>query len=254
MIQLLEPKEHRENPGVIAPKAINVCHHSYEQVSSVALSVLVVATFVLYLGSTYSLIDWLRDGSILGLGSALSAWVFQIFVFRLPGQQVSASPQHPSSQGRISTWVSTIAPQHIWQAAIALGVGIGLSFGLSNGLYFGLPDGLSYGLRDGLSIAWILAISGFLLMWTMSGGLTVLRHYSIRWLLARSQTFPWRAQAFLDDATARILLQRVGGGYRFMHRLLLDYFADLDQTGAPADPAAPSVANIALTPPENPSA
>ena len=64
-------------------------------------------------------------------------------------------------------------------------------------------------------------------MWAMSGGVTILRHYAIRWLLIRSHRFPWRAQAFLDDATARILLQRVGGGYRFMHRRLLDYFANL---------------------------
>ncbi|HYU75307.1 MAG TPA: hypothetical protein VEL31_21780 [Ktedonobacteraceae bacterium] len=29
-------------------------------------------------------------------------------------------------------------------------------------------------------------------------------------------------------ATERILLRKVGGGYIFIHRLLLDYFASLD--------------------------
>lgn len=33
---------------------------------------------------------------------------------------------------------------------------------------------------------------------------------------------------FLDDAARRILLYKDGGGYRFMHRLFLDYFADLE--------------------------
>jgi TIR domain len=33
------------------------------------------------------------------------------------------------------------------------------------------------------------------------------------------------AQVFLDDATSRILLRRIGGGYSFIHRRLLDYFA-----------------------------
>ncbi len=65
------------------------------------------------------------------------------------------------------------------------------------------------------------------------GGLTIVRHYVIRWLLARSQRFPWRAQAFLDDAASRVLVQHVGW-YRFMHRRLLDYFADLDGVMAPA--------------------
>jgi hypothetical protein len=65
-------------------------------------------------------------------------------------------------------------------------------------------------------------------MWALSGGLTILRHYVIRWLLARHCIFPWRAQAFLDDATTRILLRRVGGGYSFIHRRLQDYFADLE--------------------------
>jgi hypothetical protein len=47
------------------------------------------------------------------------------------------------------------------------------------------------------------------------------------WLASRG-VFPLKAIPFLEDATARILLRRVGKGYSFTHRLLLDYFADLD--------------------------
>jgi hypothetical protein len=54
---------------------------------------------------------------------------------------------------------------------------------------------------------------------------SIIRRGVIRWLLARHRTFPFRAQAFLDDATTRILLRRVGGGYSFIHRRLQDYFA-----------------------------
>lgn len=32
---------------------------------------------------------------------------------------------------------------------------------------------------------------------------------------------------FLDYATERIFLRKVGGGYIFIHRLLQDYFAEL---------------------------
>jgi hypothetical protein len=77
---------------------------------------------------------------------------------------------------------------------------------------------LGYGL--------FLGISGALLIFLLTGGLAVWRHYSTRFLLQRSRRFPWKAPQFLDDATARFLLRRVGGGYSFTHRLLLDHFAD----------------------------
>jgi hypothetical protein len=42
----------------------------------------------------------------------------------------------------------------------------------------------------------------------------------------------------LEDATARILLRRVGGGYSFIHRLLLDYFVNVNAGTPSASPAA----------------
>ena len=36
--------------------------------------------------------------------------------------------------------------------------------------------------------------------------------------------------AFLNSCAERILLRKVGGGYIFVHRLLLEYFASLDQS------------------------
>ena len=34
---------------------------------------------------------------------------------------------------------------------------------------------------------------------------------------------------FLDYAVDRIFLQKVGGGYRFIHRLLLEHFAEMGE-------------------------
>lgn len=113
---------------------------------------------------------------------------------------------------------------------LSVGLSHGLIVGLSHGLSNGLSHGLSYALSNGLSYGSFLAVSGGLLAWTMVGGLTVFQHYLIRLLLARTRTFPWRAQAFLDATTVHILLQRVGGGYSFVHRRLLDYFAEIDIT------------------------
>jgi len=39
---------------------------------------------------------------------------------------------------------------------------------------------------------------------------------------------PLNYARFLDYAAKRVLLRKVGGGYMFVHRLLLEHFAALD--------------------------
>ena len=43
-----------------------------------------------------------------------------------------------------------------------------------------------------------------------------------------TDSVPWHYAQFLDYAAEHILLRKVGGGYIFVHRLLLEYFASLD--------------------------
>ena len=47
------------------------------------------------------------------------------------------------------------------------------------------------------------------------------------WMLQRAEVVPRNYIHFLDYAHEHILLQKVGGGYIFVHQLLLDYFASL---------------------------
>jgi len=47
-------------------------------------------------------------------------------------------------------------------------------------------------------------------------------------IIVWNNSAPWHYAAFLDDAAERILLRKVGGGYTFIHRYLLDYFARLE--------------------------
>ncbi len=61
----------------------------------------------------------------------------------------------------------------------------------------------------------------------MRGFQAYAQHRVLLWLLQRSGTLPPRYERFLDFAADHVLLQRVGGGYRFIHALLLDYFASL---------------------------
>jgi hypothetical protein len=58
------------------------------------------------------------------------------------------------------------------------------------------------------------------------GGAACLQHFVLRFLLWCSRCVPFNYPGFLDYATERIFLRKVGGGYIFMHKLLLEYFVD----------------------------
>ena len=88
-----------------------------------------------------------------------------------------------------------------------------LAGGLAGGLIGALNIGLSIGLGFGLVIA---------------GGKAYFQHYVLRLLLAHCHALLWRAIPFLEEATDCILLERVGGGYQFIHPLLQEHFASLD--------------------------
>ena len=57
------------------------------------------------------------------------------------------------------------------------------------------------------------------------GGLAVIQHAVLRLALWRRGDAPLHYARFLDYAAQRILLRKVGGGYLFLHRLLLEHFA-----------------------------
>jgi eukaryotic-like serine/threonine-protein kinase len=83
------------------------------------------------------------------------------------------------------------------------------------------------------SAAWGALVIG-LLIFAWFGGIDVVQHYVLRALLVRSNNIPWKYADFLDFAVEHVLMQRVGSGYIFMHRSLLEYFADLHS--APVSP------------------
>ncbi|QIZ70337.1 adenylate/guanylate cyclase domain-containing protein [Oxynema aestuarii] len=62
----------------------------------------------------------------------------------------------------------------------------------------------------------------------MSGGITALKHLLLRLNLRSLGLIPWNYARFLNYATSCIFLQKVGGGYIFVHRLLLEHFAAMD--------------------------
>jgi eukaryotic-like serine/threonine-protein kinase len=57
------------------------------------------------------------------------------------------------------------------------------------------------------------------------GGYAVLSHIALRLVLWRCGAMPLDYVRFLDYAAERVFLRKVGGGYIFVHRLLLEHFA-----------------------------
>lgn len=65
----------------------------------------------------------------------------------------------------------------------------------------------------------------FALVW--AGGSQLLKYYVFRLILGFSGQIPWNITRFLDDCTERLILQRVGNRYRFIHRLVQEHFTNL---------------------------
>jgi hypothetical protein len=74
--------------------------------------------------------------------------------------------------------------------------------------------------------------------WLIFGGASMIKHVMLRYVLYRAGYIPWNYARFLDYAAEIGLLRKVGGGYIFAHRYLLDYFAALE-AGAPSPKSTP---------------
>ncbi len=109
---------------------------------------------------------------------------------------------------------ATLPNQGIWQSA-------------KHGFFFAFFGGIGLGLTAAalnyIPIVW--GTFGWLFGWSLGGGEACIKHGILRLLLWRSGVMPWNYARFLDWATERIFLQKVGGGYIFVHRLLLEHFA-----------------------------
>jgi len=121
----------------------------------------------------------------------------------------------------------------------------GLIFGLIfQWLFFELTDRLIFGLVFDLAEMPIDRLEDWLIVGLVSaligglwfGGIAVIRHYTLRLLIYLRGYGPWNYVAFLDCAADELqFLQRVGGGYIFIHRMLLEHFAGMEDDKAPAN-------------------
>ena len=116
--------------------------------------------------------------------------------------------------------------QGIWKSAssaIFIGIIVALVLGVIEILWswkFSKPiNWFSLVLRALNWVAFIGLVNG--------GGQACIRHFTLRFILYRKGNIPWNYARFLDYATDRIFLQKVGGGYIFIHRMLMEHFAQM---------------------------
>lgn len=127
---------------------------------------------------------------------------------------------------------TTIANQGIWRS-------------IRNAGFFAVLGGLIVGILYGSAIQPLYAME-FVDYWqyffqgVLSGGLIVglssdagqacIQHVILRLILHRSNDIPWNYARFLNFASDRLLMRKIGGGYVFFHRMLLEHFARMNRT------------------------
>ena len=100
-----------------------------------------------------------------------------------------------------------------------------LIFGVIFGLFVVLQGEprLIAALAGGLIVALIVGLH--------RGGSAVIKHYALRLVLWLKGYTPFKFVKFLDQCAKLVFLKKVGGGYIFIHRMLLEYFANLELQG-----------------------
>jgi hypothetical protein len=146
-------------------------------------------------------------------------------------------------------------PLHEWLRGIVFGLCLGIIFVLTRGLtspsiqtltfpnqgiWQSAKNAIVFGLIGFgfLSLAAIALLKSQILIWGIfgllfgvaaGGGEACIKHLILRSILYCNNYIPWNYARFLDYATERIFLQKVGGGYIFVHRSLLEHFAQMHE-------------------------
>lgn len=155
-------------------------------------------------------VEGLTIGTIVGVSGGLAIGIISGF---------SSSRLEVIMQPNQGIWKSLkSAIYSSFTGVLSLGVAFYLAFGFSRAI--AVPF---WGLKE------ILPLSIFGLLFGLAGGgLACFQHFVLRTILCCSENIPWNYSQFLDWCCSKLLLQRVGGGYTFVHRSLMEHFAQME--------------------------
>jgi NACHT domain/CHAT domain len=146
-----------------------------------------------YLGLVLGLIFGLVFGLVSGLGSS------EIEQRNAPNQGIRSSIRNCIIMGLVG------------------GLTFGVIFGMISIRFFGNGQIVNVGVIFGLIFGLVFGLK--------YGGVAWNRHFTLRQMLFQKGRIPWNYAKFLDFASDRLLMKKIGGGYVFFHRMLLEHFA-----------------------------
>jgi hypothetical protein len=159
-----------------------------------------------------------------GLIGWLIGWLIggPIFGFTIAVLLVTISLQYD-----VNVDIKTLYDKDLTQS-IRIFVASWLAVWLIVGLIYVLSGQLVNKLVGGLDMIFIGLVVG-MIAGLLNGGGGVIQHFILRILLYRTGSVPWKYATFLNYCVDHIILRKVGSSYIFIHRLLLEYFASLDE-------------------------
>jgi Cdc6-like AAA superfamily ATPase len=95
-------------------------------------------------------------------------------------------------------------------------------------LYFQKTEGISEVISSNPVLAYLIGLAISIGLVFDYGGKACLQHFVLRLFLCITGSIPWNYAKFLDWASDKLFLQKVGGGYIFIHRSLMEHFAEME--------------------------
>lgn len=170
-----------------------------------SLSSLLIGLLIIFVGRPNEPIKVLLLIVILGVLATQAAGGFVTIFSGIKGPLIKETER--PSQGIISSAKNT--------GVVSFLLGF---FGFVLDMFFN-PGSWVSSLKNGI----FLSLFGTLVF----GGSAILRYFNLRLIHYYSGFAPWNYKHFLNHAVDRILLQRIGGGYVFIHRTLRDHLAKM---------------------------
>ncbi len=126
---------------------------------------------------------------------------------------------------------STLPNQGVWNSnknSMRISIINVFIWGIVSGLISLFNSDSEYSLLYSLFVGLFVGMTVGFILWLRSGGATVIKHFNLRQILFYKNQIPWNYAHFLDHASKLLLMKKVGGGYIFYHRMLMEHFANME--------------------------
>jgi transcriptional regulator with XRE-family HTH domain len=185
----------------------------------VCVVLLITCLSSLFYGVNYGIRYGLVYGAIVAVISGVTGWLMGVLTSGWSNEMLGERAFARTNEGIRRAWRNALF------AACLFGPIGGLTSGGTSALAFALA-GVPGWLILGAGLAFVLTIACSYQIFMLFGGIALIEHYVLRWCLWRKGLLPWKSIAFCNHAVERVFLNRWGRGYKFIHTLLEEHFAN----------------------------